>query len=56
MIKVTYKRKGQKERTVPFNDKKLAKEDATHYVNVLKQHLKTDLEKVKIEECLSMAK
>ena len=49
MIEVTYKRKGHKERTVPFDDKKLAKEDAKHYVNVLKQHLKTDLEKVEIK-------
>jgi len=50
MIEVKYKRKGQKERSVLFEKDKLGKEDAKHYAQVLKDHLKSDLEKIEIKD------
>ena len=46
MIEVRYKRKGQKERSVLFKKDNLGKEDAKHYTQVLKDHLKSDLQKI----------
>jgi len=50
MIEVKYKRKGQKERSVLFEEDELGKEDASHYAKVLKDHLKSDLEKIEIKD------